>query len=170
MLALKAIRLISENIRRAVESDSDIEATFNMAISSTMAGMAFSLSRLGLVHAMSHPLGGLYDIPHGVANALLLPYVMEYNAQATPDKYADIAEVMGIAVKNMSNSEAASKVVQKVAFLRDSFAVPSKLSSLGVRKEDIPRMAADTMKSGNVKVNPRETNLKDIIALYEKAF
>lgn len=170
MLALKAIQLISQNVVRAVESDSDIEATFNMAISSTMAGMAFSLSRLGLVHAMSHPLGGMYGIPHGVANALLLPYVMEYNSQAMPDKYADIAEVMGIEVKNMSNTEAAAKAVQRVAFLRDSLGVPAKLSSLGIRTEDIPRMAEDTMKSGNVKVNPRETNLKDIIALYEKAF
>lgn len=170
MLALKAIRLISENIRRAVESDNDIEATFNMAISSTMAGMAFSLSRLGLVHAMSHPLGGMYGIPHGVANTLLLPYIMEYNAQAVPDKYADIAEVMGIDTRNMSNIEAATKAVQLVTSLRDSLGVPAKLSSLGVRKKDIPQMAMDTMKSGNVKVNPRETTLEDAIALYGKAF
>lgn len=170
MLALKAIRLISENIRRAVESDNDIEATFNMAISSTMAGMAFSLSRLGLVHAMSHPLGGMYGIPHGVANTLLLPYIMEYNTQAVPDKYADIAEVMGIDTRNMSNIEAATKAVQLVTSLRDSLGVPAKLSSLGVRKKDIPQMAMDTMKSGNVKVNPRETTLEDAIALYGKAF
>ncbi|MFB0526690.1 MAG: iron-containing alcohol dehydrogenase [bacterium] len=170
MLALQAIRLISKNIRRAVESDSDVEATFNMAMSSTMAGMAFSLSRLGLVHAMSHPLGGIYGVPHGVANALLLPYVMEYNAQAVPDKYAAIAEIMGIEVKSISNTEAAARAVQRVASLRDSFGVPAKLSSLGVRKEDISQMAADTMKSGNVKVNPRDTNLEDIIAIYQKAF
>lgn len=170
MLALKAIRLISGNIERAVESDNDIEATFNMAISSTMAGMAFSLSRLGLVHAMSHPLGGIYGIPHGVANTLLLPYIMEYNAQAAPDKYADIAEVMGIDTRNMSNIEAATKAVQRVTSLRDSFGVPAKLSSLGVKKKDIPQMAIDTMKSGNVKINPRETSLEDAIAIYEKAF
>jgi len=170
MLALKAIRLISENISRAVESDNDIEATFNMAISSTMAGMAFSLSRLGLVHAMSHPLGGFYDIPHGLANAFLLPYVMEYNVEAAPDKYADIAQAMGIEIKNMSSSEAAARAVERVASLRNSFRITARLSSLGVRKEDIPQMALDTMKSGNVKVNPRKTNLNDIIQLYEKAF
>lgn len=170
MLALKAIRLISENISRAVESDNDIEATFNMAISSTMAGMAFSLSRLGLVHAMSHPLGGFYDIPHGLANAFLLPYVMEYNVKAAPDKYADIAQAMGIEIKNMSSSEAATRAVERVAFLRNSFGITAPLSSLGVSKEDIPQMALDTMKSGNVKVNPRKTNLKDVIQLYEKAF
>jgi len=170
MLALKAIRLISENIRRAVESDNDIEATFNMAIASTMAGMAFSLSRLGLVHAMSHPLGGIYGIPHGVANTLLLPYIMEYNAQAVPDKYADIARVMGIDTRNMSNIAAATKAVQRVAALRDSLGVPAKLGPLGVGKKDIPQMAKDAMKSGNVKVNPRETTLADAISLYEKAF
>ncbi|NIM03886.1 iron-containing alcohol dehydrogenase, partial [bacterium] len=170
MLALKAIRLISENIRRAVESDKDIEATFNMAIASTMAGMAFSLSRLGLVHAMSHPLGGMYGIPHGVANALLLPYIMEYNAQAVPGKYADIAEVMGIDRRNMNNIEAATKAVQRVAALRDSLGVPAKLGPLGVGKKDIPQMAKDAMKSGNVKVNPRKTTLEDAVSLYEKAF
>jgi len=170
MLALKAIRSISENISRAVESDNDIEATLNMAISSTMAGMAFSLSRLGIVHAMSHPLSAFYDIPHGVANALLLPYVMEYNAEAVPKKYAEIAGAMEIETRNMSDSKAAAKAVERVAFLRDSFSLPAKLSSLGVKKEDIPHMAVDTMKSGNVKVNPREANLEDIIRLYEKAF
>ena len=170
MLALRAIRLISENIRRAVESDSDTVATFNMAISSTMAGMAFSLSRLGLVHAMSHPLSAFYNIPHGVANALLLPYVMEYNAEAAPEKYAEIAATMGIEVKKMSTRQASAKAVERVTFLRDSFGIPAKLSSLGTRKQDIPQMAQDTMKSGNVKVNPRETNVNDIIRLYEQAF
>ncbi len=169
MLALKAIRLISENIRRAVESDKDIEATFNMAIASTMAGMAFSLSRLGLVHAMSHPLGGMYGIAHGVANTLLLPYIMEYNAQAVPDKYADIARVMGIDTGSMSDIEAATRAVERVAALRDSLGVPARLGPLGVGKKDIPQMARDAMKSGNVKVNPRETTLEDAIALYNRA-
>jgi len=170
MLAVKAIRLISENIMRAVGSKSDIEATFSMAIASTIAGMAFSLSRLGIVHAMSHPLSALYDIPHGVANALLLPYVMEYNAEGVPQKYVEIGEEMGIETRNMSQGEAAGRTVERVTFLRDYFGLPSRLSSLGVRKEDIPQMAQDTMKSGNVKVNPRETSLEDIIRLYEKAF
>ena len=105
-----------------------------------------------------------------MANAFLLPYVVEYNVEAAPDKYADIAEAMGIEIKNMSSSEAAARAVERVAFLRNSFGITARLSSLGVRKEDIPQMALDTMKSGNVKVNPRKTNLNDIIQLYEKAF
>lgn len=166
-LAFGAIRLISRNIRPAVNSDNDLEATLQMALASTMAGMAFSQSRLGNVHAMAHPLGGHFDVPHGTANALLLPYVMEFNMIAVPEKFKEIAEAMEVA--GSSDDDAARKGVAAVRELQTDFNVPTRMSQLGVTEDSIACMARDAMLSGNVKINPRQTSLEDIVELYMKA-
>jgi alcohol dehydrogenase class IV len=168
-LALHAIRLIAQNLRQAAFSDHNHEATQNMLVASTMAGFAFSQTRLGNVHAMSHPVSGHYGVPHGVANAILLTHVMDYNRYACPDKFAEIAVAMGEDITGMSDVDAAMLSVEAVENLGGDVGIPASLSEAGARKEGIAMMAEDTMKSGNVAVNPRKTTIQDVIALYEEA-
>lgn len=168
-LAFQAIRLIVRNIKSAVCQDNDVEATLQMALASTMAGMAFSQSRLGNAHAMAHPLGGHFGIAHGIANALLLPYIMEFNMTAAPEQFKEMAEAMGVARSDDSSIEAGKKAVDTVKELQTCLDIPTKLSQVGVTESLIPCMAEDAMLSGNVKANPRETTLEDIIAIYKQA-
>lgn len=168
-MALHAIRLIAENLRQAAFSDHNHEATQNMLIASTMAGFAFSQTRLGNVHAMSHPVSGHYGVPHGVANAILLTRVMDFNRYACPVKFADIAVAMGEDTVGLSDVDAAMLSVEAVENLGGDVGIPSTLSEAGAKAEGIPVMAEDTMKSGNIAVNPRKTTIEDVIALYEEA-
>jgi alcohol dehydrogenase len=168
-MALHAIRLVASNLRQAAFSDHNHEATQNMLIASTMAGFAFSQTRLGNVHAMSHPVSGHYGVPHGVANAILLSRVMDFNRYACPEKFAEIAIAMGEDIAGLGDVDAAMMAVEAVENLAGDVGIPSSLGEAGARSEGIPVMAEDTMKSGNVAVNPRKTTLQDIIALYEEA-
>lgn len=168
-MALHAIRLISQNLRQAAYSDHNHEATQNMLIASTMAGFAFSQTRLGNVHAMSHPVGGHYDVPHGIANSILLTRIMTYNRYACPEKFADIAAAMGEDVDGLSAVDASVLAVEAVQNLSDDVGIPTTLSEAGAKAEGIPVMAEDAMKSGNIQVNPRKTTIKDVIALYEES-
>ena len=168
-LALEAIRIISANIRQAVSSDKNIEATENMLIASTMAGMAFSQTGLGNVHAMSHPLGGHFDCPHGEANSVLLPHVMEYNLIACPSRFADIASSMDVWTDGLDDMAAAELSVEAVRTLSLEVGIPDNLAQLGIEEDRIPQMAEDAMGSRNVIVNPRKTTLDDIIDLYRRA-
>ena len=168
-MALHAIRLISQNLRQAAYSDHNHEATQNMIIASTMAGFAFSQTRLGNVHAMSHPVGGHYDVPHGIANSILLTRIMTYNRYACPEKFADIAAAMGEDVDGLSTVDASVLAVEAVQNLSDDVGIPTTLSEAGAKAEGIPVMAEDAMKSGNIQVNPRKTTIKDVIALYEES-
>lgn len=168
-MALHAIRLIAQNLRQASFSDHNHVATQNMLVASTMAGFAFSQTRLGNVHAMSHPVSGHYGVPHGVANAILLTRVMDFNRYACPEKFADIAVAMGEDVVGLSDVDAAMLAVEAVENLGGDVGIPNTLSEAGAKAEGIPQLAEDTMKSGNVAVNPRKTTLQDVIALYEEA-
>lgn len=168
-MALHAIRLISQNLRQAAYSDHNHEATQNMLIASTMAGFAFSQTRLGNVHAMSHPVGGHYDVPHGIANSILLTRIMTYNRYACPEKFADIAAAMGEDVDGLSAVDASVLAVEAVQNLSDDVGIPTTLGEAGAKAEGIPVMAEDAMKSGNIQVNPRKTTIKDVIALYEES-
>ena len=168
-MALHAIRLISQNLRQAAYSDHNHEATQNMLIGSTMAGFAFSQTRLGNVHAMSHPVGGHYGVPHGIANSILLTRIMAYNRCACPEKFADIASAMGEDVNGLSAVDASVLAVEAVQNLSDDVGIPATLSEAGAKTEGIHVMAEDAMKSGNIQVNPRKTTIKDIIALYEES-
>ena len=168
-MALHAIRLISQNLRQAAYSDHNHEATQNMIIASTMAGFAFSQTRLGNVHAMSHPVGGHYGVPHGIANSILLTRIMTYNRYACPEKFADIAAAMGEDVDGLSAVDASVIAVDAVQNLSDDVGIPATLGEAGAKAEGIHVMAEDAMKSGNIQVNPRKTTIKDVIALYEES-
>lgn len=168
-MALHAIRLISQNLRQAAYSDHNHEATQNMIIASTMAGFAFSQTRLGNVHAMSHPVGGHYDVPHGIANSILLTRIMTYNRYACPEKFADIAAAMGEDVNGLGAVDASVLAVEAVQNLSDDVGIPATLGEAGAKAEGIHVMAEDAMKSGNIQINPRKTTIKDVIALYEES-
>lgn len=165
-MAEKAISLIGENIRKFVANRNNKEAASAMMSGSTFAGIAFAWARLGNVHAMAHPLGGFFHIPHGVANAVLLPVIMEYNSLSDGGKYKKIYSML--TGKNPEEFES-SMLTEEIKRLLIDLDIPKNLSELGVTEDKIPEMAADAMKSGNILVNPRQSTLKDIEMLYKKA-
>jgi alcohol dehydrogenase len=169
-LALEAMRLIGLSLRTAYATGGDLSARTAMLLASTMAAMAFTRTRLGNVHAMSHPLGAHFDVPHGVANAVLLPYVMEWNLPACLQIYPAIAAALGEDVTGLSAEEASARAVAAVQRLSRDVGIPARLRELGVTKPAIPALATDAMKSGNVLVNPRETGYDDIVHLFEVAY
>lgn len=169
-LALEAIRLIGASLRRAYARGGDLEARSQMLLASTMAAMAFTRTRLGNVHAMSHPVGAYFDVPHGVANALLLPYVLDWNLPGALDTLPRIAEALGEPIDGLSPRAAAVVAVDAVRQLSRDVGIPERLRDVGVTRDAIPAMAADAMKSGNVAVNPRATRYEDIVSLFEQAW
>jgi len=169
-LALEAMRLIGRSLRTAFSSGGNLQARTEMLLASTMAAMAFTRTRLGNVHAMSHPLGAHFDVPHGVANAVLLPTVMAWNMVACYDTYPQVAAALGERVEGLSAREASEAAVEAVRRLARDVQIPERLRDLGVTREAIPRMTEDAMKSGNVLVNPRTTTAADITALFEAAY
>lgn len=167
--ALGAMRLIGANLRRACANDHELEATQNMLIASAMAGLAFSQTRLGNVHAMSHPVGGHFGVHHGLANAILLPYVVEYNLPSRLEKFADIAAALGVDTAELRSYEAAHAAIDAILELNQDFGIPARLAAAGVKAGSIGAMARDAMKSGNVDVNPRKTTRKDLEGIFKKA-
>ena len=170
MFETKAIEMIAKWLPKAVENPSDIEARDGMATAQYIAGMAFSNVGLGLVHGMAHPLGAYYDIPHGVANALLLPFVMEYNKEAAKAKYRTIAEAMGVDTSSMSDDEAADAAVKAVKDLAIRVRIPPHLSEIGVPESGLPTLAQAAFNDVCTPGNPRQTNVEEILAIYKKAF
>jgi lactaldehyde reductase len=168
-LHLRAISMISRNLRAAVAGDED--ATTNMGIAQYVAGMGFSNVGLGIVHSIAHALGAFYDMPHGIANALMLPYVMTYNAEATGEKYRDIAFAMGVGdVSSMDSEEYRKAAVDAVIKLSIDLDVPQKLSLVGCRKEDFEEIAKSAFIDGNTAGNPRETSIDDIYQILTGAY
>lgn len=141
-----------------------------MAYASLLTGMAFNNGNLGYVHAMAHQLGGQYDLAHGVANAMLLPVVEEYNIMSNPQKFADIAQFMGENIEGLSVLEAADKAIAAMARLAKDVGIPSSLKEMGVKEEDFELMANNALKDGNAGSNPRKGTVKDIINLFKKAY
>lgn len=170
MFELKAVELIARWLPAAVENGADTEAREGMAVAQYIAGMGFSNVGLGLVHGMAHPLGAFYDIPHGVANALLLPYVMQYNMESSLVKFGDVARAMGVDTAGMGTRQAAQAAVDAVRALAVRVGIPQRLSSLGVREEDLPRLAASALADVCTPGNPRDTSAEEILALYREAF
>lgn len=168
-LAFDAIARTAKYLPQAVEHGDDIEARDNMLMACLMAGMAFSNSRLGNVHAMSHPVGGHFDVPHGVANAIILPYVMEYNLAASAERFANIATGLGCDVAGKSQADAAKMAVDAVRTLSRRIGIPERLSEVGVTTDRIHLLATDAMKSGNIPINPRPTTYDDMVELYQRA-
>lgn len=168
MFEIEAIRMISRYLPTAVEEPHNPEARNGMAVAQYIAGMAFSNVGLGLVHGMAHPMGSLFDVPHGVANALLLPTVMEFNMPACLDKYPEIARAMGVDISGMSREEAARAAVAAVKDLAIKVGIPQHLSELGITENDIPKLAGQALEDVCTPGNPREVSLDDIEALYRK--
>ena len=165
MFHIEAIRIIAKSLRAAVAGED--EGREGMALGQYIAGMGFSNVGLGIVHSMAHPLGALYDTPHGVANAIILPTVMEYNAEATGDKYKYIAEAMGVeGVDKMSVAEYRKAAVDAVKQLSVDVGIPTDLKEI-VKAEDIPFLAKSAFDDACRPGNPRATSVEDITALYK---
>ncbi len=165
MFHIKAIEIIARSLRAAVNNEP--EGRNDMALGQYVAGMGFSNVGLGIVHSMAHPLGALYDTPHGIANAIILPTVMEYNAEATGEKYREIARVMGVeGVDSMTQEEYRKAAVDAVKKLSQDVGIPADLKDI-VKEEDLPFLAQSAYDDACRPGNPRETSVEDITALYK---
>ena len=168
MFELKAIEMIARYLETAVNEPQNAEARNGMAVAQYIAGMAFSNVGLGVVHGMAHPLGAIFDIPHGVANALLLPTIMEFNMPAAIDKYVQIAKAMDVYSAGMSNEEAAEAAVEAVRALAVRVGIPQHLAELGIKAEDLDKLATAAAADVCTPGNPRFVNKEIIQRLYEK--
>ena len=165
MFHIKAIEIIARSLRAAVENKP--EGRTDMALGQYVAGMGFSNVGLGIVHSMAHPLGALYDTPHGVANAIILPTVMEYNAPATGEKYREIARAMGVkGVDDMSQEEYRKAAIDAVKKLSQDVGIPADLKDI-VKTEDIPFLAQSAFDDACRPGNPRDTSVEEITELYK---
>lgn len=169
MFEIKAIEMITRYLETAVFEPTNAEARNGMAVAQYIAGMAFSNVGLGVVHGMAHPLGAIFDIPHGVANALLLPIIMEFNAPAALDKYVEIAKAMKVYKEGMSQEEAARAAVDAVRALSVRVGIPQHLSELGIKESDLDKLATAAIADVCTPGNPREVTKEIILDLYKKA-
>lgn len=170
--ALKAIELIYNNIEKAYNNGDNLEARTNMLLGSMLAGYAFNSALLGLVHAIAHPLSAHCGLPHGVANACGLPYVMEYNAQdsSVQKKYSEVAEAMGLDVNGLTAAEGCQKAVEAVKNLSIALDIPN-LEKLGVKREQLDLLAAETLKEEvSMMTTPVDATKEDVLQLLERAF
>ena len=168
-LHLEAIRLIAKHLRSAVENTK--EGREGMALGQYVAGMGFSNVGLGIVHSMAHPLSAYYDTPHGIANAVLLPYVLEFNAPATGEKFREIARAMGVkGVDDMSQDEYRKAAIDAVKQLSKDVGIPEKLHMIGVKQEDLVALSQDALKDVCTGGNPRNCTAEEILEIYRTAF
>ena len=168
MMHLKAIEIIARSLRKAVANDP--EGREDMALGQYVAGMGFSNVGLGVVHGMAHPLGAFYDTPHGIANAVLLPYVMTYNAPYTGEKFKYIAEAMGVDTAGMSQEEYRAAAVNAVKQLSKDIGIPEKLHEIGVKEEDLPALSQSAFDDVCTGGNPRPCTVESILEIYKTAF
>lgn len=167
--ALQAVRLIAANLRTAVANGQDRHAREQMAYAQFLAGMAFNNASLGYVHAMAHQLGGFYDLPHGVCNALLLPHVEAFNASVAAGRLADVAAAMGEDVAALDAAAAAECCLAAIRRLAADIDIPASLSQLGVQEADIPLLAANALKDACGLTNPRPASQAEIEAIFRQA-
>ncbi|HIS19290.1 MAG TPA: lactaldehyde reductase [Candidatus Coprovivens excrementavium] len=168
MFALKAMKLIYENLESAVNKNRD--AMDKMALAQYIAGMGFSNVGLGIVHSMAHQLGAVYDTPHGVANALLLPYILEYNGEVCPDRFRDMGRAFGLDMNGLSDKEAVKKVADAVRELAVRLNIPQHIRDIGGKEEDIPLLAKKALEDPCTGGNPREMDLVEFEKLFKIAF
>lgn len=168
--AEKSIELIFNYLKRAVDDGQDIEAREMMAYAEFLAGMAFNNASLGYVHAMAHQLGGFYDLPHGVCNAVLLPYVQEFNMSVAESRLKKVASVMGIDVSNMTDKEGAMACIVLIKTLSKSIGIPAGLKELGVKREDFDILAANALNDACGLTNPRKATHEDVVEIFDNAF
>ncbi|MBJ2109142.1 L-threonine dehydrogenase [Proteus terrae] len=167
--ALKAVTMISESLRKVVDNGGDVQARENMAYAQFLAGMAFNNASLGYVHAMAHQLGGFYNLPHGVCNAVLLPHVQAYNIQAAADRLKDIAQAMGVDVSAMSDEQGAKACIEEIRKMAKDVGIPAGLKELGVKEEDFKTLAENALKDACAITNPVQGSESDVIELFRQA-
>ena len=168
--AIKAMELISQNLRQAVNDGKDLTARENMAYAQFLAGMAFNNASLGFVHAMAHQLGGFYDLPHGVCNAVLLPHVQTFNATVCAARLTDVAQAMGADVSGLSPEEGAQAAIAAIRTLAKDVDIPAGLRDLGAKVEDIPLLATNALKDACGFTNPRKADQAQIEEIFRNAF
>jgi alcohol dehydrogenase len=164
-ISLHAIKLIARSLRQAVRHWKDPQAREDMIMGSLLAALAFNITRLGNAHALAIPLGIKYHIPHGTVNAILLPWVMEFNLPAVPEKYIEIAKIFGENVQDFTQMEAAKKSVKAIKELLRDIGITEGLKKWNVTESELPEIAAKAVKSDNIKSNPRKTNEEDLIQI-----
>jgi len=167
--AAECIGLVAEYLPRVAEDAGDMQAQARMQRAAMVASLSFAQTRLGIVHAMALPLSALFGVPHGIANAILLPHGMRFNCPADPEAFAKIAELLGEDIDGISTEEAANLAPSAVEKLAVQVGAPTTMSEVGVEEDAIERMAEDAMSSAHVQVNPREMSREDVIAVYEAA-
>lgn len=171
MYTIKAIQLIADNLEKATFNPEDVSARNGMALGQYIAGMGFSNCGLGIVHSMAHSLGAMYDTAHGIANAVLLPYVMAFNESVSKSKYREIAIAMGVkGIEEMSLEQASTQAIEAVKALSLKVGIPEKLKDLGVEKKDIPELAAKAIKDVCTGGNPKGVTFEDVVEIYHNAF
>ncbi|OOE40691.1 L-threonine dehydrogenase [Salinivibrio kushneri] len=168
-VALKAMTLIQQHLRTAVADGQNIEAREQMAYAQFMAGMAFNNASLGYVHAMAHQLGGFYDLPHGVCNAVLLPHVQRYNAQVCAERLRDVATAMGVDTENMTADEGAKAAIQAIQSLSTDVGIPAGLNELGAKQEDIDVLTENALKDACGFTNPKQATHDEIAKIFMEA-
>ncbi|OMF55082.1 iron-containing alcohol dehydrogenase [Paenibacillus sp. FSL R5-0766] len=166
--AAAAVELIFEYLPRAVRDGSDLEAREHMTYACFLGGIAFNNAGLGYVHAMAHQLGGVYDLPHGVCNAMLLPYVEELNSKHVPGKFRHIAKAIGMDVKGRSDEECSEYVIEAIRQLSKEVGIPEKLSELGVKDPDVELLADNAMKDACAPGNPYQPSKDEVMELFRK--
>ncbi len=168
--ALKAIELISGNLRQAVANGQDLPAREAMAYAQFLAGMAFNNASLGYVHAMAHQLGGFYDLPHGVCNAVLLPHVQRFNAKVSAARLRDVAAALGVEVGELNAEQGAAAAIAAIEQLSRDIDIPPGLAVLGAKVEDVPILASNALKDACGLTNPRPASQAEIEAVFKAAF
>ncbi|MFY8298081.1 L-threonine dehydrogenase [Pseudoalteromonas sp. SS15] len=168
-VAIKAIELIQANLREAVQNGESIEAREQMAYAQFMAGMAFNNASLGYVHAMAHQLGGFYDLPHGVCNAILLPHVQRFNAKACPERLTDVAKAMGVDVSSLTVEQGAEAAIDAIVKLASDVGIPSGIEQLGAKADDIPTLTENALKDACGFTNPIQATAEEISEIFRAA-
>lgn len=169
-LNIHSIKLIAENLPITVSTNYNVEETSNMLLASCMPAQAFCTTGLGIVHAIAHSLGGMFDAPHGITNAILLPHVMEFNLITNLKKFSHIAELMGEDISGLPALDAAQKSIEAVKKLSKALGIPTSLKALNVDKEAFPKIAEFAMKDGNAGCNPKKATKADIIQILNAAY
>lgn len=165
--AIKAIELIAQNLEKVVENGENREARDAMQYGEYLAGMAFSNASLGYVHSMAHQLGGVYDLAHGLCNAILLPEVSRFNAKVSPERFVDIAKAMGVDVTGMSQEQAIDAGIEAIEALSRNVGTAQRLADLGVQQDKLAFMAQNALNDACSLTNPRQASLEEIIAIFE---
>ena len=167
--ALEAIRLVKGHLLDCITDLSDVEARGKLMLASLEAGLAFSNASLGAVHAMAHSLGGLLDLPHGQCNAVLLQHVVAFNHVASPERFAQVGEALGLNLYGMTTPQQKTAVISEINRLREEVGVYHTLSQMGVTRSDIPQLAKNALNDACMVTNPRRPNQRDIEVIYEEA-